>query len=342
MPVEVVSNLPHQRLQPVSNPPQPAPAPVVASAATAVSLAAMRAELEADRAAALVERAALQARLDAQAAATEQILAMLAALRPAIAASAAPPAPSPVAPQPPLHPIALPVPHRVAVLDRTAANAASVNMYDALASDDLDEEAHEVTPHSHTRAQPTTFLPAAFVPTPSGTEQSAQQQLAAILNGLTKQGSKVKYATVAELDEALDDWATDAARSGTRTTAQVEAIRAYQRLLVVRFSVSEQRPLKDVLEYHRRWCKAVHAGTIDMFAAGAALNHDILYEVTHPLQLGASPARPTARAGKSKDSGAAAKAGPGGRTQAVAKHPAGSCANHPTSTTHTTAECQKK
>ena len=318
----------------------PAPPAVMPSSLTLSSVAATVVDL----AASVVGVAASLAEMRVS------LAAMSAATRPQATPAATAPVPAARPAEPPrTSPVPSP-PHQAAVLDRAAAATRSevaqlVNRFSALANDDDSDDEIQVRQQPHTRgAQPSAaaLLPAAFIPTPSGTAQSAQQQLAAIINGLSKQSSKVKYATIAELDEALDDWATDAAKSGTRTTAQVEAIRAYQRLLVVRFSVSEQRPLKDVLEYHRRWCKAVHAGTIDMFAPGAALNHDILYEVTHPLHLGAASAHSAAKSGKSKDAGTAAKTGTTGRPPAVAKHPAGSCINHPTSTSHTTAECNKK
>ena len=245
---------------PVVRPSLPAGDAVAAPTATAASMiAAMRAELDADRAAAQVREAALQAQLTS-------IMSCLAALRPA-AAPVAPVAQAATAPQLPVQP-ALPQvsapPHRGAVLSREAAAVSLVNTYAALANADSDEDTHEVLPHSHTN----TLLPAAFVPTPSGSEQSAQQQLAAILSGLSKQGAKIKYANIAELDEALDDWAADALRLG-RTAVQVESIRAYQDFLIDDLTGSRHWPLKDVLEYHRKWCKAVHSGTIDMFAPRA-------------------------------------------------------------------------
>ena len=320
------------------------------------SVAALRAVMEADKAEAEVRLTALQAQLTAQATATERILALLQAQQ-SVAASPAqeahlpsPARPSAAAPGP------SPPPHRRAVLDNTVAPTASraevaelVNRFSALADEDSDDDAHEVTPqtHSHTRAKlaakPPAILPAAFVPTPSGSEQSAQQQLAAIVNGLSRQGGKVKYSSVAELDEALEDWVADSIKAGW-TLAQVESIRAYQRFLISGFAVSERRPLKEVLEYHRKWCKAVHAGTIDMFAHGAELNHTILYEVSHPRQYGGghTSGSGTLKTSKLKESAAAAKAGATGGHPAAGKHPPGSCTNHPASTTHTTAECKKK
>jgi hypothetical protein len=182
-------------------------------------------------------------------------------------------------------------------------------------------------------------LPSAFVPPAIGTEQTATQQLAAIFRALDKQGGKAKYATIEELNEALDDWFADAVRA-SRPPNELDSIRAYQRLLITRFAISDRMPLKQVLEYHRLWCKAVHAGTLDMFAPGAAMSHDIHYEVTHPLKLlGPGPGTPASKDGKFKSApGKSAAASP----PATTKYPAGSCTHHPTSTSHTTAECIKK
>jgi hypothetical protein len=364
------SNLPTERIpsapdllteatpavQATSSLPPPTPAAVVSHPASSASVAAMRAEMDTIKAAAEVREAALRAqldrqaadtreRLDKQAADTRRILAMLEARHtpppPAGAVASNPPPPS----DPTSIPTPAPVlaPHRAAVLDRTAA-LATINLYEALSDADSNDDAQEVPPQSHTRTQPSAVLPAAFVPISPGTEHSAGQQLAAIFKEFSKQGGKVKYATIKELDEALDDWADDSLRLGW-TAAQIESIRAYQRLLIIRFSFSERRPFKEILEYHNKWCKAVHSKTIDMFAAGAELNLAILYEVSHPKQYGGGTAAATAghKAGRSKDAtstaiNTAAKRG----APAAAKYPAGSCTHHPTSTSHTTAECIKK
>jgi hypothetical protein len=331
------SSASQQRLAPAQadeqNRSDPAPAAV---AATATSIAALRAQLEADKAAAEVTVAALQAQLSRQAADVQQILSLLRNPQPAAAASPPPHTP----PSPPLQPP--PVPHRSAVLDRTTSSRDLSNLVAAVVNaDPSDSEEQEVTSHTHTTTR-TTVLPPAFVPTTPGTEQSAQQQLAAIVSGLSKQGAKVKSATVADFNEALDDWATDSAKAGW-TVQQVEAIRTYQRLLILKFLVAERRPFVQVLEYHRKWCKALYAGSIDMFAPGAELNLAILYDVEHPLTLGHTAASTTA-AGSPKtrrSTGAAAAAATStARTSPNAgRHAAGSCVNHPASTTHTTAEC---
>ena len=326
-------------------------APLDSAAASASSLAALRAGMEADKAATQVQLAALQAQLTAQEASTQRLMALLEARLPTLPQTTSPPAPtSSSAPA-----TGASHPHRQSVLDRSALSTTSraevtelVNKFAALTNEDSDDDTHEVAPHTHTlRTQlPTKVLPAAFIPTPSGSEQSAQQQLAAIVHGLSKQGSKVKYANIAELSEALDDWATDSLKAGW-TATQVESIRALQRLLVVRFSVSERRPLKEVLEYHRKWCKAVHAGTIDMFTPGAELNLAILYDVSNPMQLSVGHTSTTSshKTSGAKKAQSDAAPGTGGVTRGspiTAKHPPGSCTNHPNSTTHTTAECKKK
>jgi hypothetical protein len=245
-----------------------------------------------------------------------------------------------------------PAPHRAAVLDRSAVAshgdiAELVNRFSALRDDgDSDEEDTKVPPQPHTRSarpSPTTsagILPPAFVPPPIGGEHSATQQLAALFNALNKPGGSVKPTSIEALDEQLGDWAAMALREG-RSAQQVESIRAYQRLLITQFTVSDRMTLKQVLEYHRLWCKGVYDGSIDMFAPGAALNHDIYFKVTHPLKLTAhGSTTPSSHAKDGKPKTASDKA-PAPKKPA-ATYPAGSCIHHPTSTTHTTAECIKK
>lgn len=242
--------------------------------------------------------------------------------------------------------------HRAAVLDRAAVASqaditALVDRFSALPVEgDSDDEGTTVSPQPHIRTArpppPTAaagFLPSTFVPPPIGTAQSATQQLADLFTLMHKQGGKAKYSSIEELNEALEDWVIEALQSG-RTAHQVESIRAYQRLLVTQFATSDRMPLKQVFEYHRQWCKAVHAGTIDLFARGAAMNHDIYYAVTHPLRLtsqGSVNTFPQQKGGKTKAASDKTTVTAPKKTYA-----AGSCTHHPTSTTHTTAECLKK
>lgn len=356
----------------------PASAPTAASeagahaTASSQAVAALQARLDADRARYDADRAADRARQDAdraraaadKAALDTQLALILTFMQsqtqrntaqpsatspPRSAASALPAAGAPAEPAGAIR-ATTPAPHRRAVLDPTLSTADMVSRFSALGDDDEDEEAQQVTLTSHTRQQPATVLPAAFTPAPSGSEQSAQQQLSAILNGLAKSTGKVKYTSLGDLNEALDDWAADSARAGW-TMQQMESLRRYQRQVIHRLGRSH--PLKDVLEYHRLWCKKVHSGKIDMFAEGAEFDWAILYEVTHPQQFG--NAAPASNSGGSthpprqrKAGKAAGTAAPMSSTAAkppvvkTGSHPAGSCANHPSSTTHTTTECRSK
>ena len=119
------------------------------------------------------------------------LAAITAAIRPQ-AAQAAAPAPAAHAAEPLRASPAPSPPHQAAILDRAAATSRSevaqlVSRFSALANDDDSDDEAQVRHQSHTHTggaqpSPTTLLPAAFVPTPSGSEQSAQQQLAAIVN----------------------------------------------------------------------------------------------------------------------------------------------------------------
>lgn len=343
---------------PPSAPPPPPPQSPVPPAVPSASLS-----LESLAASIAATNALLQQFIRAQT--TSAATATVPVQVPAAPAPAAPAPPS-TAPILPYIPLPAPVPdmpalvspqsntapHRAAVLDRAAVASQSgvsalVNRFSALRDDgESDEEDAKVPPQLHTHrahTSPTTtagILPPAFVPQPIGAGQSATQQLAAVFNALNKQGGTAKFSTIEQLDEALDDWATDALNSG-RTAQQVESIRAYQRLLIKQFAISEKMPLTQVLEYNRLWCKAILAGTIDMFARGAAMNHDIYHAVLHPLKLSTygSPT-PSSQAKEGKPKAASDKT-PAPK-KPTAKYPAGSCTHHPTSTSHTTAECIKK
>ena len=330
--------------------------------ASSVTIAAMRAEAAADRSTAQVQHSAIQAQLREQAASTQRLLdgqaaaakrqfdEMMAALQvlrgdreaalradvnstAATTATAATDA-AVAATRPNAPPVSSSPPHRSAVLDRSAAIRPSANTFASLDNDESGDSDDEVTPHSHTP------LPSAFRPAPAGTAQSAQQQLAAIVNGLSKQSGRVKYSSIAELNEALDDWATSKIAAGW-TVQQIESIRAYQRLLVHRLPMSG-KSLKVILEYHHKWCKAVDGGAINMFAPKAAFDKDILYDVENPEQFGVAAATYTAKTGKPDKARKPASSAGSEAKPATAKHPVGSCTKHPTSTTHTTAECRLK
>jgi hypothetical protein len=306
---------------------------------------------------------------------TQQLRAALAAARPSSPPQSAPPQSPPpqsapptaaipqtlaaILPRIPMSPASLPemvsppsAAHRSAVLDRSASHQAElanlINRFAPLApQDDSDTDDHQVPSPSHThtaRPTPSVTLPAAFVPTSIGTGENALQALQAIVKTVVDKGSTSHIKNIKQLDELLDDWATDWVKAGTYTSRQVESVRAYQRLLILQFTISERRPFTEVLEYHRRWCKAVHAGTIDMFADGAELNLTILHKVSTPIQYAShgSSSSPPPRGHKAKADKTPTKATPGGGSSTPAKFPAGSCTYHPNSTSHTTEHCKTK
>jgi hypothetical protein len=348
-------------------PPQHPGPEASAAVAPPLSLEAMAATVAAMEGRFTVVQSLLEQLLRGQTSAAQVAVVALPAVAPQGPVAPAPPAsvipalpyiplPAPGPDMPSLvPPPATDAPHRAAVLDRAAVASQAevsrlINRFSALdVESDEDDSQVPSQPHTHSASAsagrlPATPLPDAFIPAPAGSSQSAQQQLTAIVNGLNKQNARVKYASIEELNEALDDWVTDSINAGTWTSRQIESMRAYQRLLILRFSISEKRPLKQVLDYHRKWCKAVHAKTIDMFAIGAELNLAILHEVSHPLQLGPqegrSPSNPQQpRKGGSKTASPKAATTPG--TAPAAKYAAGSCVHHPTSTSHTTAMCTK-
>jgi hypothetical protein len=238
--------------------------------------------------------------------------------------------------------------HRSAVLDRSASRQAElanlVNRFAPLAPhDDSDTEDRQVSSPSHThtaRFTPSVTLPAAFVPTAIGSDENAIQRFTAIVDAV-KRGTKAPYSNINELNEALDDWATSWRRAGY-SADKVEAVRRYQNFLVQQLTFTDRIPFKQVLEYHRKWCKAVHEGEVDMFAANACYHPAILHAVTHPLNFTPhTTSSSSSRGPKSKSDKSSSKAPPSGSSP-PAKFPAGSCTHHPNSTSHTTEQCQKK
>ena len=202
----------------------PPPLPVASPSQdiAAAALAAVRAEAATDRATAQVQLDALQAQIREQKAdAKRQFDAMMAALlalrsdsttsqhtgaRNAAAAVLN-------ATRPDALPAPSPPPHRNVLLDRGTTIPPTANAFVSLDNDESGDDDDEVTTQSHTM-----LLPPAFRPTPAGTEQSAQQQLTAIVDSLSKQTGKVKFSSFAELSEALDDWAESGIAAGWSAT----------------------------------------------------------------------------------------------------------------------------
>lgn len=176
------------------------------------------------------------------------------------------------------------------------------------------------------------------MPTAVNTGEDALLTLQAALKSIAEKGTSSHLKTIKQLDEHLDDWAKSWIRDPKRTPRDVDAIRAYQRLLVFQWAVTERKPHADILEYNRRWMKAVAAGEIDMFAPDAELNLILLHKVQAPniytSQASTKPHKPKADKPPPKATA--------GAPPAPAKYPAGSCAHHSNSTSHTTEQCIKK
>lgn len=252
-------------------------------------------------------------------------------------------------PQPP--PL-IPPPHHSAILSAPAASHAEiadlVNRFSAhQVHADSDDDEHKVpSPPSHThtspaRPAPPVTLPPAFIPTSIGSDANTEQRFTSMLTDVMKKYAKSTITTIAQLDEALNDWVTDAIRQG-QTIIQVEAIRAYQHQLINKFHYNERHSLTFILRYHHLWCKALYNGEMNLTDPHVAFNPAIFHDAAHPLHAQEHSSSSIPRKGKLKHTGkSATPSTPGGPPSSANKYPAGSCANHPDSTSHNTAMCVK-
>jgi hypothetical protein len=277
-----------------------------------------------------------------------------------------PPSPAqgagPVPPPPPPPPS--PPPHRAALLGALSdSNSTLADLIRLLTSPDYNvapSDVREVRPQSNTHVPllpplslqsslaaptpPARFnpLPAEMIPRAAGSAEDNTQLLTSLITTFHK--TTVKYNTLKALDEGLEDWWVKASKSGTWTGTQLMSVANYRAFLV--HELGPTRPLSKVLEYHRLFTAAVNEGDHDMFQTGGHYIPHLYLKagLLEPLKS-ASAFHPPRKGGKS-----AVSDEPGTATGTVirkrhpdsGKHPAGSCANHPTSTTHTTAECKAK
>ena len=265
-----------------------------------------------------------------------------------------------VPPSPALPPLVSPparsaAPHRAAVLDRgsTASQAAvndMINRFSAL-DEDSDEDDRQVRPQLHTTSHaapsqsasvvsPPSVLPDALIPASPGSDRDNAQVLSTLLNNLHKK--EVKYKTLKDLKEALDDWwqfAIDRKWPGEHLTS----LREYtdfilHKLPAMSWSISE------ISEYHRLFLKQVYSGKCDMFARNAHADVHLMLEIRPASVVGTSSSSsstsPSAhRQRKAKTPPAPRE--PGSTGSLVGKYAKGSCTTHPESTTHTTAQCRR-
>jgi hypothetical protein len=237
--------------------------------------------------------------------------------------------------------------HRQRVLGTLPGTASSV---DALISQvqqqgvrarvDNEDNQSEVSEHDYIHALPSpslsrpsrsivNVLPAQFIPAQVGSEQDQSQQLIRILTTINK--STTKYATLDELATAIDDW-TVASISEGWTGQQLDAIRRYRRFVID--IIGRQHSVTVAAKYHASWSKAVHARTHDMFAHNGHIHLDSWVQVPPTISSSSQSSYSKGKKSSTTERKTADK------ERAV--HAVGSCTKHPTSTSHTTAQCKAK
>jgi hypothetical protein len=319
----------------------------MASAPVTIAMfASFQAQLQAERVVLAAQLSEITTALAAVHAARTVAPAAAAASSPSSSSSSFASAPGP----------AIPAPHRVGALgagpDAEAGMRALIE--EAMHGDaqpgnrSLDSAVSLLSAHN-TRAAaaaPSSWsnpLPSALVPMVAGTPEHSAQLLIDIITGFSKR--EVKYTSLDALATALDDWAKQAARpppgSGKPpwTAAELASLHDYKEFVIHQLGPSQ--PLSAVLAYHKEWIAAVAGGDINMFAHGAYLYAPGLAKAKILL------AQPSSRSrGKSERKAAESASGRSSEGQSAkakaGKHAAGSCTNHPLSTTHTTAECRLK
>jgi hypothetical protein len=273
----------------------------------------------------------------------------LAAMRAEIVASSASLPPLLPPPPPSLSSSAIPAPHRVGALgaapDSAAAMAALIDQAingRRAAEDDGGDDQSEVRTHNTTNtaisaSSPSSSpLPAALIPSTTGSAQHNAQVLTELLTTFHKRDAKL--ANIAALNTALQEW-WDLAVAARWSPQQLNSLHQYWHFVV---HTLNKWPEARVLTYHKEWVKAVHTKVLDMFSPNSHLHLPAL--ITAELALTAPTTSSYAsKAGKKTDTAAvSAKPAKDSAASKVGKHAAGSCTNHPLSTTHTTAECRVK
>ena len=318
---------------------------VVAPGPTAAAIAAMRAEFDTERAAAQVERAALQAQLNTQAAsmqqqaavqaaATQQILAMLATMR---TAAPVPAVPTPVQQAASTVLPTAPPPHHQALLGVSSLDHTALMDQILQGTSSNAEVRHSAHTGRHT-ALPTSSpaaswlnpLPEALIPSLPGSERDNTQILTSIITGL--KAREVKYTTLTQLDTALGDWWKSVVT--TWTGKQLNSLMLYRRFVID--TLGKRSPLHSVVKYHTLWTKAVNDREHDMFTVDGHIHLSALIEAE--IQLGPTTST-SSNKGKKTPTPSDSTARKEGETPKKT-YTAGSCTHHPESVTHTTAQCK--
>jgi hypothetical protein len=184
-----------------------------------------------------------------------------------------------------------------------------------------------------------------MIPAVAGSVQDNTQLLTSLITTFHK--TTVKYSSLKALDEGLEEWWVKASKSGTWTGPQLMSVANYRTFLVLQ--LGPHRPFSKILDYHRFFTAAVNDGEHDMFQTGGHYVPHLFFKAglleshkssssSYPPRAGGKPSARSNEAGAA--AGAAANTSSRNRHPDSGKHPAGSCTNHPTSTTHTTAECR--
>lgn len=243
-------------------------------------------------------------------------------------------------------------PHRSAAFGAGPAATTAVNdLIDQAISSSASgaSQQTEVNTQSHTSTSsnpqrltapsstPSSPLPEAFIPQVAGSVRDNTQLLLNLITTFHKK--EVKYSSLTELDAALDEWWDSAVTNGW-TSTQLNSLAQYKRLLTVTW---KDNPFSAIREYHKLWTKAVHSGRHDMFQVDGHIH--LACMINAKINPNASPS--TISHGKKPQKSSQADATKSGETvkkgtSAAGRYPAGSCTNHPDSTTHKTEECRRK
>jgi hypothetical protein len=312
--------------------------------------------------------AIIAAALQQQQVALTTLQAQMAAMQAIVQPLPSPPLLPPSPPHPPLipppaaplasNPIpSSPPPHRAAVLGGGALAESTNSLLRLLSAPvSIPADSREVRPQdiSHippslthvASSPPARFnpLPTALIPAEVGSVQDNTQLLTKLITTFHK--STVKYSSLKDLDQSLEDWWVKASKSGTWTGPQLMSVANYRAFIGV--TLGPNFPFSKILEYHRLFTVAVNDGEHDMFEPGGHFVAHLYLKAGFLESHKSSSSHFSRKGGKASDrstetgtaTGAAGSTGSRPRHPDSGKHPAGSCSKHPTSTTHTTAECR--
>jgi hypothetical protein len=254
--------------------------------------------------------------------------------------------------QPPLpaaQPLPPPVPaaaavHRQRVLG-VSSPAALSNLFDALDVDSDDDDGKDpgraevsilpTQPATTVALTPaSTIFPPSLAPPPLGSLEDGTQQLARLLSSFQK--TTVKYQTLAELAEAIDDWYAAASKAHW-SPAKLKAIYQYRHFVID--TIGRQSTLAHAVKYHTLFAKAVQAHDHDLFAPRGyfdAVSYISVFPNSDTKATSTSASTDGKKGKKGKKATAAAAP-----VEKAKVFPAGSCVNHLTSTSHDTSMCIK-